>query len=230
MVLGRSDKQVQIYGQRVELGEIESHLNKHSQIERAFVIYLEEEALNKICAFIQSEKYNEKDLRGFLKQQLPSYMIPHFFYKLEKIPLSSTGKLDYKALQQLAKKNLLDLKKDLLVRNSSSEGHNGNHNTIDSEKKHYDRKRKEKAKNDENRNRMGDGSHALSNNDEDLWKNEIKNQKKEFIENSSVEKIEDEIKKNWEKRLNKKDFSKTENFFDIGGDSILAVSLLSRFM
>lgn len=177
LVLGRSDRQVQIYGQRVELGEIESHLNRHPQTTRAFVVYIEEEGLNKICAFIQSKNYNEKQLREFLKKQVPSYMIPHFFYKLEKPPLTAAGKLDYKALRETALRKLLN------------EGRGG----LDSKEKNSRFLR----------NDRGGGS--------DGW--------------LKISGLEDEIKELWMKRLNKKDVSKTENFFDAGGDSILAVSL-----
>ena len=176
LVLGRADKQIQIYGQRLELGEIENNLNRAPNVKRAFVVYIEED-LNKICAFVQTEKYNEKKLRDFLKKEVPSYMIPHFFYKIEQTPLSSTGKLDYKHLKELAKQNILDEDIDLQKNNGA--------------------------------------------------KREIiiNNRQQSFIENSQIEDLETEIKKLWEKYLNRKDFSNTDSFFDVGGDSILAVNL-----
>ena len=185
LVLGRLDKQVQIYGQRVELGEIESHLGKHPQIQRAFVVYLDEGDESKICAFIQTENYNEKEFRSFLKKQVPSYMMPHIFYKLEKTPLSSSGKLDYKALKELAKEKLSTAKQSSYQEEPTA--------------KVLDKK-------------ASDNKKPISSPTSSFKHSLIKN-------------LEDDIKELWTKYLKKTDFSRTDSFFDIGGDSILAVSL-----
>ncbi|MBS5824841.1 MAG: amino acid adenylation domain-containing protein [Clostridium argentinense] len=94
--LGRIDHQVKIRGFRIELGEIESQLLKNEKIKEALVISKEDEDGNKyICAYIVgTTKFNVKDLRNYLLKELPEYMIPSYFVQLEKMPLTSNGKID----------------------------------------------------------------------------------------------------------------------------------------
>ncbi|HEY9810879.1 MAG TPA: phosphopantetheine-binding protein, partial [Halomicronema sp.] len=106
--LGRADRQVKIRGFRIELGEIEAALSQHSSVSQA-VVLLQENTPNKqrLVAYIvpnfsileaakKSELINE--VRYFLKENLPEYMIPSAFVVLEKMPLSPNGKIDYLAL------------------------------------------------------------------------------------------------------------------------------------
>ncbi|MBD8048442.1 non-ribosomal peptide synthetase [Clostridium faecium] len=94
--LGRIDHQVKIRGFRIELGEIESQLLKNEKIKEAVVIAKEDGGGNKyICAYIVgTTKFNVKDLRNYLLKELPEYMIPSYFVQLEKMPLTSNGKID----------------------------------------------------------------------------------------------------------------------------------------
>ena len=55
LVLGREDRQIQIYGQRIELDEIENTLNQHLEVKRSFVVSFKKDSLNKICAYVQSK-------------------------------------------------------------------------------------------------------------------------------------------------------------------------------
>ncbi|NIM15674.1 MAG: amino acid adenylation domain-containing protein [Candidatus Aminicenantes bacterium] len=97
--LGRSDFQVKIRGFRVEPGEIESQLLKHEKIEGAVVLTREENQDKHLCAYIVSEENLKiSDLKGHLTGNLPGYMIPSLFIKIEKIPLTPNGKVDRKAL------------------------------------------------------------------------------------------------------------------------------------
>jgi tyrocidine synthetase-3 len=98
--LGRIDQQVKIRGFRIEPGEIESRLANHPQIKEAVVTAGEETSGDKyLCAYIVSiTETDASELREYLAEQLPGYMIPSYFIPLEKIPLSANGKLDYKAL------------------------------------------------------------------------------------------------------------------------------------
>ena len=103
LVFGRKDSQVQIYGQRLELGEIENTLNSHPQVQRAFVVHFRDSPYDKITAYIQVKKgqnYDEKSLRNFLNEELPSYMMPHKFQKLDQIPITSSNKADYKKIKR----------------------------------------------------------------------------------------------------------------------------------
>jgi len=94
--LGRLDSQVKIRGYRIELGEIESQLLKHSQIKDAVVVDKTDSSGNKyLCAYIVGE--NElaiSELREYISEELPYYMVPSYFVQLEKIPLTDNGKVN----------------------------------------------------------------------------------------------------------------------------------------
>ena len=99
--LGRIDYQVKIRGFRIELGEIESVLNTHPQIQQVVVIATEELPGNKrLVAYVvtRNESLSTNQLREFLKQKLPEYMVPSAFVILEALPLTPNGKVDRKAL------------------------------------------------------------------------------------------------------------------------------------
>ena len=100
--IGRIDHQVKIRGFRIELGEIESQLLKHEEIKEAVVIDREDKEGNKyLCAYIVSNKeMTVIELREHLSKELPDYMVPAYFMQLEKIPLTSNGKIDRKALPE----------------------------------------------------------------------------------------------------------------------------------
>ncbi len=100
--LGRVDQQVKIRGFRIELGEIESALQEHEHIKEAVIIAKEIKPGDKrlIAYLIQSDKasFHISDLRSFLKQRLPEYMVPAAFVRLEAFPLLPNGKINRKAL------------------------------------------------------------------------------------------------------------------------------------
>ncbi|MEJ6487487.1 thioesterase domain-containing protein, partial [Nostoc punctiforme UO1] len=88
-------------GFRIELGEIEAVLNSHPQVQQAVVIAREDIVDNKrLVAYIVTldESPNNNQLREYLKQKLPEYMIPSAFVFLENLPLTPNGKIDRKAL------------------------------------------------------------------------------------------------------------------------------------
>ncbi|MEA5552827.1 amino acid adenylation domain-containing protein [Anabaena cylindrica UHCC 0172] len=106
--LGRIDNQVKIRGFRIELGEIEALLNKHLTIRDAKVITREDiPGDKKLVAYIIPKSGNadfiplqseiSDQIREYLKQQLPDYMIPSAFVVLESFPLTPNGKIDYHA-------------------------------------------------------------------------------------------------------------------------------------
>jgi len=99
--LGRIDNQVKIRGFRIELSEIETVLNQHYQVDQAVVIAREDLPGNKrlVAYIIANQKQVQiEEIRHFLKQKLPSYMVPSAFIQLEKLPLTPNGKVDYRAL------------------------------------------------------------------------------------------------------------------------------------
>ncbi|MGH9761865.1 MAG: amino acid adenylation domain-containing protein, partial [Blastocatellia bacterium] len=100
--LGRADHQVKIRGFRIELGEIAAVLTGHPAVAQAVVLMLEELGAEKqLAAYIVPERALEVkagELREFLKQSLPGYMVPAAFVMLEGLPLTPNGKLDRAAL------------------------------------------------------------------------------------------------------------------------------------
>ncbi|MCP4215542.1 MAG: amino acid adenylation domain-containing protein, partial [bacterium] len=110
--LGRSDYQVKIRGFRVELAEIELHLLKHGTVREALVIDREINGNTYLCAYLIGEGRETGNdccdvipldfpaIKEFLAKDLPAYMIPSHFVQLDKIPLTSNGKIDTKALPE----------------------------------------------------------------------------------------------------------------------------------
>ncbi|NEO43705.1 MAG: amino acid adenylation domain-containing protein, partial [Moorea sp. SIO4A3] len=99
--IGRIDNQVKIRGFRIELGEIESVLSTHPQIQQSVVIATEDIHDNKrLVAYVvsESESLSTNQVREFLKQKLPDYMVPSAFVTLENLPLTPNGKVDRKSL------------------------------------------------------------------------------------------------------------------------------------
>ncbi|ETT55846.1 non-ribosomal peptide synthetase [Paenibacillus sp. FSL H7-689] len=97
---GRSDQQVKIRGYRIELGEIESHLLKHPVIEEAKVISMEEDEEDTfLCAYyVAKSELTTRELRRFLLEFLPAYMVPTHFVEIDNFPISSNGKINVKEL------------------------------------------------------------------------------------------------------------------------------------
>ncbi len=100
--LGRIDNQVKIRGFRIELGEIEGLLAQHPAVWENLVIIREDEPGDKrLVAYVVlkvEQSATVPELRQFLGNQLPSYMIPNAFVLLESLPLTSNGKIDRRAL------------------------------------------------------------------------------------------------------------------------------------
>ncbi len=100
--LGRIDHQVKIRGFRIETGEIENQLLKHEEIKEAVVVVKKEESGKSLVGYIVSEKeLSVSALRKYLAKELPEYMIPAYFVALDKIPLTSNGKINRKALPEV---------------------------------------------------------------------------------------------------------------------------------
>jgi amino acid adenylation domain-containing protein len=100
--LGRIDQQVKVRGYRIELGEIEVALARHESVRTAVVTVRQESpADQRIIAYVVPDGANAPtagDLRAFLLQKLPDYMVPSAFVLVRELPLTPNGKVDRKAL------------------------------------------------------------------------------------------------------------------------------------
>ena len=101
--LGRIDHQVKGRGFRIELGEIEAVLSQHPVVQQSVVIVREDIPGNQqLVAYLVPHKEQApptaSELRHFLKQQLPEYMVPSAFVQLEALPLTPNGKIDRRVL------------------------------------------------------------------------------------------------------------------------------------
>ncbi|NOQ25908.1 MAG: amino acid adenylation domain-containing protein [Bacteroidales bacterium] len=100
--LGRIDNQVQIRGFRIELGEIENAIKEFPDVEDFIVLVHTTDSGDKfILAYIVKETnslFEEKELRKYLNNVLPNYMVPTQIIEIEKIPLTANGKIDTKSL------------------------------------------------------------------------------------------------------------------------------------
>jgi len=122
--LGRIDHQVKIRGFRIELGEIENQLLTHGQIKEAVVLAGGEKnergkGEGYLCAYIVSEReLPVLEIREYLAADLPDYMIPSYFVRLENIPLTANGKVDGRALSKFQISNLKSQYEHTAPRNS----------------------------------------------------------------------------------------------------------------
>jgi amino acid adenylation domain-containing protein len=99
--LGRLDGQIKLRGHRIEPGEIETALREYPGIQAVAVVAREDTPGEKrLVAYLVAEEAAPRsdELRRFLRQRLPDFMVPSVFMAMETLPLSSTGKLDRGAL------------------------------------------------------------------------------------------------------------------------------------
>jgi tyrocidine synthetase-3 len=101
--LGRRDEQLKIRGYRVEPGEIESALGSHLLITAAAVIYRTDvNGENELIAYITGDPSLQiQEIRAYMEQLLPLYMLPNYYIQLDELPLTPNGKLDKKRLPAL---------------------------------------------------------------------------------------------------------------------------------
>ncbi|UWG97077.1 amino acid adenylation domain-containing protein [Dehalobacter sp. DCM] len=159
--IDRMDDQIKIRGFRIELSEIKNTLLEYEGIKDVvilankgsfdsnFVLYL---------FFISDKMISDNQIKVYLNDKLPSYMIPHFIFRIDDFPTTPNGKLDKKALM--------------------------------------------------------DGINFSKN-----------------IENSTpINNIEEIILNCWKKKLNNDAIGVNDNFFDVGGDSLSIISIISELM
>lgn len=112
--MGRNDSQVKIRGFRIELSEIEAALAAHPHVRQCAVSVREAEGSRYLVAHFVSREARElkaDELRRFLRQPLPDYMVPSQFIFVNEMPLTTSGKIDRKRLPDAEKvRPLLDTK------------------------------------------------------------------------------------------------------------------------
>ncbi|KZE44088.1 hypothetical protein AV540_01955 [Brevibacillus parabrevis] len=100
--IGRIDNQVKIRGFRIELGEIETALLRHPAVQEAFLMVREDAPGDKRLAaylvFANDQTVEPAEMRSYLKDKLPEYMIPSAFVQMDSFPLTPNGKVDRRAL------------------------------------------------------------------------------------------------------------------------------------
>ncbi|MEC1645619.1 non-ribosomal peptide synthetase [Bacillus halotolerans] len=102
--IGRIDNQVKIRGFRIELGDIESRLNEHPAIQESVILAAEQDGDEKLAAYYTVKDANlslsSRELRNYLKNSLPAYMVPSYFTQLDHMPLTPNGKIDRNTLKK----------------------------------------------------------------------------------------------------------------------------------
>src|SRR5262249_45330505 len=100
--LGRGDNQVKIRGFRVELGEIESALHGHPAVREAVaVVRNESTGMRRLLAYVSADRKEHvsvDQLASYLRERLPAPMVPSRFILMERLPMTSNGKVDRAAL------------------------------------------------------------------------------------------------------------------------------------
>jgi acyl-coenzyme A synthetase/AMP-(fatty) acid ligase len=100
--LGREDYQVKIRGLRIELGEIENTIRRYPDITDCVTLVKKysENIIFIIAYMVCKSDLHIEELKRYLRKHLPDYMIPNHFQKIDEMPLTSSGKVDRKALPE----------------------------------------------------------------------------------------------------------------------------------
>ncbi|SHN14586.1 amino acid adenylation domain-containing protein, partial [Flavobacterium pectinovorum] len=107
--IGRKDHQVKIRGFRIELGEIETHLFQYSNAIKNVIVEIKEVNQEKVIVayYVSESKIDKIEIRHYLEEKLPEYMIPNFYIALDSIPVTSNGKVDRKALPSVTADDII---------------------------------------------------------------------------------------------------------------------------
>ncbi|YAR62993.1 condensation domain-containing protein [Bacillus cytotoxicus] len=111
---GRIDNQVKVRGFRVELGEIEAVIHSHSSVKEVGVVTLDSpEEHKQLIACVVGNCLEEQELKRFIGQKLPYYMIPHRIEFLSSLPKNHNGKLDRKVMLSILQTKKKEMRQDV---------------------------------------------------------------------------------------------------------------------
>ncbi|MGA9771257.1 MAG: amino acid adenylation domain-containing protein [Blastocatellia bacterium] len=109
---GREDEQVKIRGNRVEIGEIEVAIREFQGVKDAVVLARSDKReAKRLDAFIvveKGERIAERELKRYLRERLPDYMVPAVIAEIDQLPLSMNGKVDRKRLVEMGSKSVIE--------------------------------------------------------------------------------------------------------------------------
>lgn len=112
--LGRKDHQVKIKGYRIEIGEVESGINRIDYIKNAVVCIIDETKRKRLAAAVVIDEnqlpksdFDEEKLVADIENYIPNYMVPEIFKLMDSIPVTANGKPDRKAIKQLIEDELV---------------------------------------------------------------------------------------------------------------------------
>lgn len=99
-ILGRADLQVKVRGYRIELGEIENQLSLMAGLQESAAVVVSEGGHNRLVAFYaaDSDEIGGEQIKAHLQAQLPDYMVPSQFLRVDRLPVNTSGKVDRKQL------------------------------------------------------------------------------------------------------------------------------------
>jgi len=98
--LGRTDYQVKIRGFRIETAEVEAALLAHSTVQQAVVVAIGGTDGNRLVAYLLGDEPQTNELRAFLRDRIPDYMVPSIFQYVDRFPLTPSRKVDRNALPE----------------------------------------------------------------------------------------------------------------------------------
>lgn len=121
--VGRADTQIKLRGYRIELGEIEKACIKIKGIKQVVVKLFEDEKKQKyLCAYYTADYVMDNhEIKAYLLQQLPYYMIPAYLIQIEAFPININGKIDKKLLKAPESTTLYKGTKYVAPRNEKEE-------------------------------------------------------------------------------------------------------------
>lgn len=118
---GRKDNQVNVYGNRVEIYEVEKNILEFEGITQTAVIpYRDQYEETYLVCYLENEQIEVDKLKAFLMNRLPEYMVPKVYQKVKSLPLTVNNKVDKKSLLEISKdKKTVKIEKSVITSTTS---------------------------------------------------------------------------------------------------------------